>query len=420
MVDIDTHRIIDMIPSREHQDVVDWLKTFPNLTLISRDGSISYAKAIKEAHPHATQVSDRFHLLKNLTTYCKKALMKYFKSKVTIPAEELQPENDSQFDEIKEHLPFDLKIEKANELAAQGMNISAICELLRMDLRTLKKYLGMSKEEREIKLHRHSREMMHLKNIERRSTLQTKIKTLHQRGFSKLAIAKELTISRHTVTNYLDEKTSLVNGNYGVTKTNTLLSPYHETINRMIREGYTYKKIEEAINAKGYHGSSSTIRMYATRMKKLNHKAKLASEETKVEVIERSLLIKLLFKPLQKVKQLSESQLHRLLITYPLFNKVFQLVLQFRGLLKSFDSNRLSVWLEGAKHLDIREIDSFSNGLIRDIDAVKNAIKYTYSNGLAEGSINKIKVIKRIMYGRCAFNTLRSKVLLYEKSKEIN
>jgi transposase len=51
MVDIDTHRIIDMIPSREQQDVVAWLKTFPNLTFISRDGSISYAKAIKEAHP---------------------------------------------------------------------------------------------------------------------------------------------------------------------------------------------------------------------------------------------------------------------------------------------------------------------------------------------------------------------------------
>ncbi|MFD2117989.1 transposase [Paenibacillus yanchengensis] len=113
MVDIDTHRIIDMIPSREHQDVVAWLKTFPNLTLISRDGSISYAKAIKEAHPQATQVSDRFHLLQNLTTNCKKALMKYFKSKVAIPAEELPPEKRSELDEIKEHLPFDLKIEKA-------------------------------------------------------------------------------------------------------------------------------------------------------------------------------------------------------------------------------------------------------------------------------------------------------------------
>lgn len=38
---------------------------------------------------------------------------------------------------------------------------------------------------------------------------------------------------------------------------------------------------------------------------------------------------------------------------------------------------------------------------------------YEYSNGLAEGIVNKIKVIKRIMYGRCSFEMLRSKVLLF-------
>ena len=48
----------------------------------------------------------------------------------------------------------------------------------------------------------------------------------------------------------------------------------------------------------------------------------------------------------------------------------------------------------------------------RDIDAVKNGIKYEYNNGLAEGSVNKIKVIKRIMYGRCSFELLKQKVLL--------
>ena len=49
-----------------------------------------------------------------------------------------------------------------------------------------------------------------------------------------------------------------------------------------------------------------------------------------------------------------------------------------------------------------------------DIDAVKNAIKYKYNNGLAEGSVNKIKVIKRIMYGRNSFELLKAKVLFGE------
>jgi len=62
-------------------------------------------------------------------------------------------------------------------------------------------------------------------------------------------------------------------------------------------------------------------------------------------------------------------------------------------------------------YLGIPELASFINGINRDIEAVENAIKYKYSNGLAEGTVNKIKVIKRIMYGRCGFNLLKRKVL---------
>ena len=51
----------------------------------------------------------------------------------------------------------------------------------------------------------------------------------------------------------------------------------------------------------------------------------------------------------------------------------------------------------------------------KDLEAVKNAIIYQYSNGLAEGTVNKIKVIKRIMYGRCGFEMLRRKILLNSK-----
>jgi transposase len=48
----------------------------------------------------------------------------------------------------------------------------------------------------------------------------------------------------------------------------------------------------------------------------------------------------------------------------------------------------------------------------RDIEAVKNAIRSEFSNGIIEGVINKIKVIKRVMYGRCSFELLRMKVMM--------
>ncbi|WP_333657273.1 transposase [Tissierella praeacuta] len=89
-------------------------------------------------------------------------------------------------------------------------------------------------------------------------------------------------------------------------------------------------------------------------------------------------------------------KLNKVLSAYPLFNKIYQVVLKFKDILKGSNPNNLNSWIEEAKQLEINEIN-------RDIDAVKNAITYSYSNGLVEGNVNKIKVIKRIMYGRCNF-----------------
>lgn len=84
------------------------------------------------------------------------------------------------------------------------------------------------------------------------------------------------------------------------------------------------------------------------------------------------------------------------------------------------NADSLQTWMNIAENLQIREINSFVNGLKQDITAVRNAINYEYSNGLAEGSVNKLKVIKRIMYGRCSFETLRIKTLRLENMRKIN
>ena len=68
--------------------------------------------------------------------------------------------------------------------------------------------------------------------------------------------------------------------------------------------------------------------------------------------------------------------------------------------------------MEKVKKFNIRELTTFARGIERDIEAVKNAIKTEFSNGVIEGVINKLKVIKRIMYGRCSFELLRLKVIM--------
>lgn len=77
--------------------------------------------------------------------------------------------------------------------------------------------------------------------------------------------------------------------------------------------------------------------------------------------------------------------------------------------------------MEECRLLEIEGLDSFVNGIERDKDGVKNAIQFDYNNGLAEGSVNKLKVIKLIMYGRNGFELLKSKLLRLElKRKSTN
>jgi transposase len=60
MVDLQTRKIVDMLESREMEDVAQWLMAFPNLCTVSRDGSPIYAAAIAQAHPKAVQVATIF------------------------------------------------------------------------------------------------------------------------------------------------------------------------------------------------------------------------------------------------------------------------------------------------------------------------------------------------------------------------
>lgn len=91
---------------------------------------------------------------------------------------------------------------------------------------------------------------------------------------------------------------------------------------------------------------------------------------------------------------------------------LYSAVNRFREILKSKDESRLENWLSEVKRYNIRELNTFVRSVERDIEAVKNAIRTEFSNGIIEGVINKIKVIKRIMYGRCSFELLRLKAIM--------
>jgi len=368
MIDSKTHRVVDILPSREREDVSEWLKEYKNLEVVSRDGSATYAAAIRSANPEILQVSDRFHLLKGLSEACKSHIMYLFKANI--------------------------KIAKSNSQSEEGSAYNSSY---------------WKKDAKEDYVTR-----THQKNCEKREKDMTEIRELAKEGYSISTIARKTNHSWSTVKRYVDPEYDPCGANYDK-KYPSKLKPYEKTIKDMIEKGRKFQEIEEEIRREGYTGASSTIRMYATRERKLLKHAGGSFDET--EIIERKWLINLLYRPMEKIKGINEEQVKQVIQENPVIGEIYDLVKSFREILFSKKADDIDNWLEEAGRLGIEEINSFSNGLRRDLEAVKNAVRYAFNNGLAEGSVNKLKLSKRLMYGRCGFDTLRKKLLLREQYK---
>jgi transposase len=366
MVNAETGRITDMLESRESAEVSAWLATFPNIEVVSRDGSTMYAAAIRTAHPDAMQVSDRFHIFKGLTDALRQYILSMISPRIRIESEtatsgywQKEPRDETDLPQRLHDATTERRaanIQRVRELGGKGLSISRICEMTGHSPPTVKKYL----------------------DADFRPEFQQ----------------------------------------YGVNRPSKL-KPYCDTIDSMIAGRRTFREISAEIRKLGYHGSESTIRMYATRERRINQ-ALYDGTQKNTEIIERKYILKLLYNPIEKVKGITAEQLAKVIAAHPQLTAVYDLVSSYKALFAARHVEDLEQWLESAKTLGSPDVDSYVNGITRDIDAVKNAILYSHDNGLAEGSVNKIKRIKHTMYGRASFTTLRTKVLMYENWRFVN
>ena len=91
--------------------------------------------------------------------------------------------------------------------------------------------------------------------------------------------------------------------------------------------------------------------------------------------------------------------------------KAYDLVQDFLSMVHKREGHRLAVWLERVAKSDLSELQSFAAGVERDKAAVQAGLTWWINNGVVEGSVTKVKLIKRQMYGRADFPLLRQRVL---------
>jgi transposase len=103
--------------------------------------------------------------------------------------------------------------------------------------------------------------------------------------------------------------------------------------------------------------------------------------------------------------------LYQLRLAWPEAEFVQRVALQFGLLVRQRDQNALTDWLLVAEGSGFPEFQGFACGLRRDLEAVMAALKWRWSNGQTEGQVNRLKALKRAMYGRAKLDLLRLRMM---------
>ena len=103
----------------------------------------------------------------------------------------------------------------------------------------------------------------------------------------------------------------------------------------------------------------------------------------------------------------------------PLLNELWNISVKFRDVFDNKSISMFQEWIDQVMNSSFKSLKCFVKGLIKDWEAIKASILYTDNNGITEGNVNRLKNIKRQMYGRAGFELLRRKVVLSNTGLEL-
>lgn len=356
LVDNETKRVIDILQGRDGNSLKEWLKNHSEIKVVTRDRASSFSKAVTDVLPNTVQIADRFHLYKNLSDCAYEVIRSEYRNLSNLLSEEVTSQ------ECRADIPL----------------------------------FSLSAENKRVNNHFESR--------------FNKVKKMKEDGYSLRNIAKLLKMSRNSVRRYASMDRYLgknipVKNNY---------TQYQHLIISKISNGASIKETFEFLKKLGFNGSLSSFYGFIKGHSSINIQDYKPIPINKYRMISpRKISIYIRFSDLTEINDsLERKTMIELLNKSKLLSQLRNQILGFKKLFIDKDLSLLNDWMQETYDIGKSQLRTFVRGLKIDLDAVKNAIISKWSNGQVEGQVNRLKSIKRQMYGRAGFELLRKKVVL--------
>lgn len=349
LVDLEQHRPVAVVEDRKAAPVATYLAAHSGIEVLARDRAGAYALAGRTAAPNALQVADRFHLVHNVSD----ALRELCRSRRwVVPAPEV-------------HAVCDPPIPQS----------------------------GLSPTARP-----HSREPQPT------PTKQARWEAVQQRkdkGQSLVTIARDLGMNRHTVRQYLAADKPPV---YPPRRPRrTRLTPYLSYLTKRWAEGcHNARRLYSELTQQGYTGSERQVRAAVRTWRGMKNPPPAG----------RAMPLQwLVLPPPSHLDPSDREELDRVLAVNPPLALGYRLKERFRELVAHRDIAALDRWIEEAGASALPTFRSLAKTFHQDYQAIKAALTTPWSTGQVEGQNTRVKLIKRIGYGRAKLDLLRVRIL---------
>jgi transposase len=238
------------------------------------------------------------------------------------------------------------------------------------------------------------------------------MRTLRDAGFTVLDIAQLVGATRRTVYRYL-----ALGGpperQQPRRSASRVLAPYEPYLIQRWAEGCRNRsRLFREIRLLGYQHSARTVSLFLKRLEQEPSASTVpSSRPTATRVPSARRVASLLVWQKDRLPEEERDYLTRLGDQEPTIALAYDLAQEFVDMARKRTGQRFDGWLTRATTSGISELDRFARGLMDDRAAVEAGLSLAWSNGQTEGQVNKLKLLKRSMYGRASFDLLRLRLL---------